>query len=449
VDESITIYQSTVAAAIMLACLTLMVPRKYFLMPFILASCFIPTDQRFILMELDFTVLRMLVLVGVARIFVYGEYRPLKFNAVDRLLFTWAVVGAAMYVIQQNNWAAVINRAGFLFTAVGLYWLFRQKVASHEDTARVFAMLGLCAILSLPFVLVEWSTGGNPFVILGNVITAVRDEKIRCQGAFPHSIMMGLFWAIPAPMLVALARTRRNHLLYWPALASSIIIVIASASSTPILVFGVTMAVAAAFAWRRYTSAIVWSFLVLAAALHVVMNAPIWHLLARVNIIGGSTGWHRYFLIDQAVSHFREWMVMGSKTTDHWGFGLGDVTNQYILEGVRGGMITLIFFVLMMYVVMKKLLEASLSGTGRTQRGTAWALFAMMAAHAVGFIGVSYFGQISILWYLTLAAAALFADTTAVAGRQLAPASLNVGTNQCTPQYHRPPVPGTPLQYAR
>lgn len=413
-----TIYQSTILLALILGLSALLVPRRYFLAPFILAACFIPADQRIRVMGLDLTVLRMLVAVGVMRVVLFGEYRRIRLNRIDRLLVMWVVCGAAIYSIQWKSAEAMINRAGALFDATGLYWLFRQNVRSWDDLKQTVRLFAVGAIILLPLVLVEWSTGENPFVRLGKAITAVRQDRYRCQAAFPHSIMMGLFWAILAPMFLALARTETRKTLYWLALACSVAIIAASASSTPLLVLMLALATYWAFGWRRYTGVAAWSCAIMAAALHVVMNAPVWHLLARVNVIGGSTGWHRYKLIDQAINNFNEWKIIGCRYTEHWGWGLGDVTNQYVLEGVRGGVLTLTLFVLLIFFVLKTLVSASLQYRGRSIRLLVWGIFSMMIAHCVGFIGVSYFGQIQVLWYMTLAAAAMVAE------QQLQPAAI-------------------------
>ena len=413
-----TIYQSTVLLAIILGLLTLLVPRRYFLVPFIIAACFVPSDQRIMLMGLDFKVLRMIVAVGVLRVLLFGECRRLKLNRIDRLLLMWVLCGAAIYSIQWNTAEAVINRAGVLFDAAGLYWLFRQNIRSWDDLKHTFRLFAVGAIILLPFVLIEWSTGSNPFVFLGKVITSVREENFRCQGAFPHSIMLGLFWAILAPMFLALARTETKKTLYVSAFASSVVIVMATASSTPILVLILAIVAYAAFNWRQYTAAAALALAAVTAALHITMNAPVWHFLARINVIGGSTGWHRYNLIDKAISNFNEWMVIGCRSTDHWGWGLGDVTNQYVLEGVRGGAATLILFILMIYAVLKTLVASSLRYRDPDARLLSWALFSMMIAHCVGFIGVSYFGQIQVLWYMTLATASLLADRRTDMNRQ-------------------------------
>lgn len=405
-----TIYQSTVLLAIILAMLTLVVPRKYFLVPFILAACFVPTDQRIMVMGLDFKVLRMIIAVGVLRVFIYGEYRRIKLNTVDRLLLLWLLCGAVIYSIQWKETNAIINRAGFLFDALGLYWIFRQNISSWISVKHTLRFLAVASILLLPFILIERSTGNNPFVFLGKATTSVRQENFRCQGAFPHSIMLGLFWAILAPMFLAMARTEKKKALYVSAFASSVAIVMATASSTPILVLILAIVAYTAFNWRQYTAVAALLLVAVTVAIHIAMNAPVWHLLARINVIGGSTGYHRYNLIDKAIGHFNEWMVIGCRSTDHWGWGLGDVTNQYVLEGVRGGAATLILFVLMIYAVLKTLLTSSLRYRDRNTQILTWALFSMMIAHCVGFIGVSYFGQIQVLWYMTLAIASLLKE---------------------------------------
>ena len=51
-----------------------------------------------------------------------------------------------------------------------------------------------------------------------------------------------------------------------------------------------------------------WAFFGTLLLLHLAMNNPVWHLLARVNVVGGSTGWHRYHLIDKAIEHLEWWV---------------------------------------------------------------------------------------------------------------------------------------------
>ncbi len=74
------------------------------------------------------------------------------------------------------------------------------------------------------------------------------------------------------------------------------------------------------------------------------MEAPVWHLISRVSLASGSTSYFRYQLIDHFFRRFSEWAVVGTRSTAHWFWGAQDITNQYILEAVRGGLVTLICF---------------------------------------------------------------------------------------------------------
>jgi hypothetical protein len=361
-------------------------------------------------MGLDFTILRILVVAGVLRIMLYGEQRSVRWNILDMTILLWVFCGAFIYVIQWMSTRAIINRLGVIFDVVGLYWLFRQKICSWNDVKFVFTLLAISVVILVPLVALEWSTGRNPFVVLGKVMTNVRAERYRCQGSFPHSIMLGLFCATLVPLFVGLGITQNKRIFYWIAVTAAVFIIIASASSTPILVLVIVLLGLVWFKWRHLTGKTGLYLVALLIALHIVMQAPVWHLFARIDVIGGSTGWHRYNLIDKAIEHFGEWVFIGCRTTDHWGFGLGDVTNQYILEGVRGGFITLLLFLVMIYRVLKTLLHLSLQEKGSKERFLIWCLFTMIIGHCVAFLGVSYFGQITMLWYMMLAIAGLLAE---------------------------------------
>jgi len=406
----VVIYEPTIFIAVFLVILTFAVPRKYFLVPYVVAACFVPTDQRIIIMGLDFTILRILVVAGVLRILLYGEQKLIKWNKLDMTILLWVFCSASVYVIQWMNTRAIINRFGVIFDVVGLYWLFRQKIRSWNDVKFVFTLLAIAVVILVPLVALEWSTGRNPFVILGRVMTDVRSERYRCQAAFPHSIMLGLFWATLVPLFVGLGITQEKKVLYWIAVAAAVFITMASASSTPILVLAIVLVGLLWFRWRQLTSKTGLFLLALLTVLHIVMRAPVWHLLARINVIGASTGWHRYNLIDKAIEHFGEWVFIGCRTTDHWGFGLGDLTNQYILEGVRGGFITLLIFLAMIYRVLKTLLNLSIQEKDSKEQFLIWCFFTMIIGHCAAFLGVSYFGQITMLWYMMLAIAGLLTE---------------------------------------
>jgi hypothetical protein len=215
--------------------------------------------------------------------------------------------------------------------------------------------------------------------------------------------MLGLFWATLVPLFIGFARQDKSKLLLFSAVGASIFIVAATASSTPVLTLLIVLVLLCGYKWRQYTASAGWGILASLIALHIVMKAPVWHLISRINIIGGSTGWHRYNLINQAINHFGEWAFLGCRSTAHWGWGLSDLTNQYILEGVRGGFVTLVLFLVMIYIALRTLLRLSLQHQQPKQWFLAWCLFVAILGHCIAFFGVSYFGQIMLLWYMTLA----------------------------------------------
>ena len=393
----------TIIVTIILVILTIALPRRYFLAPYIIAACFLPADQRVLILTLDFTCLRILVVTGALRIFLRGEHNTIQWNKFDKLLLGWAVCGAAVFIIQQSNTSALIYKCGVLFDIVGLYWLFRQNIRSWSDIKFIVKLFALCAILMTPLVALEWVTGRNPFLFFGRVHTVIREGSYRCQASFPHSIMLGLFWATLIPVFIGSSKERRWGKLYWAATAASVFIVFSTTSSTPIFTLACTMCLLPLFRYRRYGCQVAWALCGLTVALHMVMKAPVWHLISRINIIGGSTGYHRYKLIDETIEHFSEWALLGTDGTAHWGYHLFDITNQYCLEAVRGGLITLSLFVVLLIMAVRVIGRYSLCSIPRDKQWLTWGICVSILAHCVSFFGVSYFGQIRMLLYLTFA----------------------------------------------
>ncbi|HNS20232.1 MAG TPA: hypothetical protein PKH24_07020 [Sedimentisphaerales bacterium] len=406
-EQPVTITSLTLFITVVLSTLTLAVPRKYILLPFVIGACWVPADQCVIIVGLHFYVLQILVLAGILRLWIRSEIVSIRWNRFDRLVLAWALVGTAVYTLQWMSFGALLLRCGRLLEWLGLYWIFRQSLRSWRDIGFVHIALGVCAVAMLPFVVVEWRNGSNPFTSLGRVTTDWREGAYRCAATFPHAIMMGLFWATVVPLFIGFARQKRCAWLLWPAVASCTFMIWVTASSTPVLTFAGALAIVLVYSWRRNTPRVAWGVLFLLIGLHFVMKAPVWSLLSRVSVVAGSTGWHRYHLIDQAIGHFFEWVLIGTRSTGHWGYGLQDVTNQYILEGVRGGFVTCVLFCVLIFLSARTFLRVSLTCRDRSESYLAWCAFATVIAHAISFLGVSYFGQITLIWYLLLAAAGL------------------------------------------
>jgi hypothetical protein len=290
-----------------------------------------------------------------------------------------------------------------MIEAVGAYAVGRVLLRDLPSLRQLVRFCAVLAVVSAVFFLVERVTARNLFSVFGGVpeMTQVREGRLRCQGPFRHPILAGVFWASLLPLFAAVwFGDARSRLLMSLGGLAALIIVVNTASSTPVMAVLIGGAVFALYPLRSLTPLIRWGTLAALVFLNFAMNRGVHHLLARINIVGGSTGWHRYNLMDQAMRHFGEWAAIGTKSTVHWGWGLQDVTNQYVLEGVRGGALALGLFAAFLISVFVFLSKAIRRESGGRRRLILWACGAMLFAHCLNFIAVSYFGQNIAAFYL-------------------------------------------------
>lgn len=402
-----TVHPLGLLITVILGIATLCCPRRFALLPIILMACFIAPAQRVVILELDFSFLRLMVIAGWIRILFLRDTPSFQWKPVDTVFCVWIITKSLAYNWLHASVKALIFTLGDAFDAVGMYFMFRHFVQSWSDLDGVIKCFIIASIpVSFAF-LIERATGRNAFSVFGGVpaITVVREGKLRCQGAFSHPILAGCFWASVMPLMASRWwRGGSDRLLAVIGLVAAGLIIFACSSSTPLMgvVFG--MIGALAFLLRRSMRLVRWGILLGLIGLHMVMKKPVWHLIARIDVVGGSTGWHRYHLIDQAINRVGEWGLRGTIKTAHWGYHLFDVTNQYVAEGVRGGLLTVILFII--------LIAKTFGGVGsilrqvvgdRAKTAAAWALGVTMLVHTTNFLAVTYFGQIIVVWYLTLA----------------------------------------------
>lgn len=394
-----------IAAVLVLGIALVVLPRRYAVLPMFILACFVSSRQRLVIMTIDFNLLRIMVLFGVVRFILKSKTESFTWRPIDTCLVLWTTSALIINTIANGTMDALINRLGYSFDALGMYFLFRVLVRGWEDVDRL--IIG-CIIVSIPVMaafFVEKATGRNMFSIFGGVpeVTVIREGRLRCQGAFSHAILAGCFWASLLPLFAA-QWWKGTSGKFWAVtgIVTTVSIVINCSSSTP--VFGVAVALVGGlfFVFCRQMQIVRWGVLLTLIGLHMVMKAPVWHLISRVSAVGGSTGWHRFFLIDQTINHFNEWWLLGIRDTRHW--GVVDITNQYILEGVRGGFLTLVLFIIVISLCFKEIGILWRRWSHDRYRVTlSWALGVSLFVHCMQFLGVSYFGQIYMVWYLLLA----------------------------------------------
>ena len=384
----------------------------------LILACFISPAQRLVIATMDFNLLRLMILFGWCRVFLYGEVRGFKWKGLDVVVVMWAVVATIVVTLREVTVSALFYRLGLTFDAVGMYLLFRILIRSWKDLE---CLMIAAAVISVPVAavfLIEQYTGRNMFAVLGGVpeVTTIRDGRLRCRGPFPHPILAGCFWAAMIPLIGALWwHSRKIRWLAPIGIVASLLIINATASDSPISAVLAAIVAAALFPLRGHMRWIQWAVAGCVIFLQIVMTNPIWHLMARVQFIHGSSGWYRFKMIDGFVESFDKWWLVGTRTYgDIWSQGFDAITNQYVLEGLEGGLITLILFLAMIFLGLRGAgLIQQYSSTTPFHKVTAWMIGASIFVHCVSFLAVSYFGQIIMIWYLVLAISASLSPSSA------------------------------------
>ena len=392
--------------------LILLLPRKYLAVPFLLAGLTITVREQLVVGEFHFTIYRLLLMVAWIRIacrcFV-TRCAPLhgRMTSLDKLFVAWAFSNALIYTILWWDLGALINRLGFLYSTLGTYFLVRYLIRTPEDMLRAIKTLAVVSILIGTSMLVEHSTGHNPFALFGGVsdLSEVRYGRVRAQGPFLHAIVAGTFGAMLLPLFSALwVETPRSRVLSALAIISCVVIAGTSSSSTPVMTLIAALIGCAVWPLRTRMQLIRWGMVILLVALQLSMKVPIWFLISRVSVLTGGTGWHRSQLIDQFIRHFGEWWLIGTRNNNTWGLDMWDSINAYVNSGVGGGLLTLSLFVgVLIYAYRSVGRSLIVARHERLHEYLVWALGAALFCNTVAFFGIIYFDQSAIAWYSLLA----------------------------------------------
>jgi len=407
-----TMMHPLVAIAVIVAtALVLVLPRKYAAVPFLLVVFLTPAGQELYIGGAHLYVLRLIIPFGLARgviasLFSKSEFLPGGLNFLDKLFTCWAIFRAmALILLFHGDRAAMTNQVAFLWDVLGAYFLLRFLIRDEEDIARVaktFAVVvGILAITMLN----EKVRDQNVFGYLGGppIVDQIREGKIRAQGTFEHPILAGTFAATLLPLFLWLWQSHRSRNGAVVGAIGSTIMVITSASSTPLL--GYLAVVIGVCFWpiRRNMRALRWGLVMALIALHLLMKAPVWFLIAHVDLVAGNSGYHRAALVDSFIRHFSDWWLIGTNQAVTWGYEMDDLANQFVAEGETGGLAGLICFILLISRSFGRIGDARKIVDGDPkQEWFIWLLGVAMFAHCVAFFGISYFDQTKVSWIALL-----------------------------------------------
>jgi hypothetical protein len=395
-------------ALLLSSVLVLVLPRKWVIVPLLLAAFLVP-GQQFVIGGVHLFANRIVYLLGCLRfLFNSGSAKsPLAggFTSIDKIFLIWALCRATAFVLLYREGSAVVNQIGFLWDALGAYFLFRCLIRDVDDIRRMAKVFVVIAVIVGGCMIYEHYKLTNVFgLILGGPVTPdIRLGKVRCRGPFAQEIIASVFGGTLVPFFLWLWTTPKAKIAAVIGLVSSVVITINASSSTGISAAAAGIGTLCLWPLRKHVRKMLWGLAGAIVALALVMKAPVWFVLAHVDFVGGSTGWDRANLIDQCVRHFRSWWLIGTGDNDTWGDFTWDLCNQFVAEAVQGGLATLILFFVMLTRCFRRLGAARKASTDKDQQWLLWSIGCIICAHIAGFFGISYFDQIRNWWYLTLA----------------------------------------------
>jgi hypothetical protein len=224
----------------------------------------------------------------------------------------------------------------------------------------------------------------------GGTWVTIRDGKIRSNGVMGAGYA-GSFAGGLIPLFLWLCSERKSRMAMYAGIVGATAMVFTANSSTPPLALGASLLGLALWPLRKRMRLMRQGLATALVGLHLVMHGPVWALIARVDLTGSSSSYHRYYLVDNCIRHFRDWWLLGYKYYNLWGWDMWDLCNQFVVQALVGGLLTLVAYI----AIFSRSFRAI--GTARKQvEGDRWrewfmwclgsSLFSVVVAH----FGINY-----------------------------------------------------------
>jgi hypothetical protein len=408
-----TVLHPVVAVAMCIAVVCLLVlPRKYAMAAFLFVVLMTPTGQQLYIGGVHIFVHRILIVVGLIRVAwskfsAKGEICAGGVTRIDKVFFCWALFHATASVLLNNvSSGAVVYEVGFLWDALGGYFLLRFFIQDQESVEFVVKTFAWIVVVVSATMVYEKFHNVNIFGYFGSVSLQpdVREGAIRSRGPFAHAILAGVFGATVLPLFLWLWQSKAARSTAVAGIAGSTIMVLTSASSTPLLAYLSVILGCCFWVLRKQMRIFRWGIVIALVALQLVMKAPVWFLINHVDIVPGNSSYHRAMLVDMFIRHFSDWWLVGTNDARNWGWDMWDTSNQFVGEGENGGLATFVCFVLIISWSFGLIGKARKRIEGdRNKEWLLWFLGVALLSNVISYFGVSYFDQTKFMWFSLLA----------------------------------------------
>jgi hypothetical protein len=387
--------------------LILTLPRNKAITPFLFAFFTIPVGEVLVLGGFHFTALRVLILAGLAKRATIGKSQttgkfPGGFNAIDRAVVVWSVSAVVALCLVFMAMPAVINALGVLLDTLGGYFVVRSFIPDGAALRRAIkAMAAICLVLGVCMIN-EQVNHINVFGLLGGISRSVtvRDGKTRAGGSL-GCLFAGAFSGVLIPLFLWMWKEHKSRLASVAGLFGATAMVITSNSSTSWMAFAGGFIGLAFWPLRKKMRWIRWGIVMTLVGLQMVMKAPVWALIARIDFTGSSSGFQRYMLVDMTIRHFSEWWLMGCTSYVNWGWDSWDLCNQFVAVSLTGGLFTLICYCAIFSRGFRALGKARrLLVKDSRQEWLLWSLGSTLFATIVAHFGINYMAQLIVGFFV-------------------------------------------------
>jgi len=410
----------TLTLAVIISWAVLLLPPAHAFSIYVITLLFYPVYLVVRLGPLDISLARIVVTVLLLRCLLNVSLREkFKWCRLD----SWVTFGAiASLCIALIAWKLPVaksfeNEAGHL---IDTYFAYLAARLCLTDYKAIVASVKWIAIAMIPLALlgvIESYTGWAPYYRLvtycpwlqvSEPSLNIRSGFYRAVGPFSHPILFGAAFVMFLPMVCWLrhqgGRWRTGSYVIAGILAIG---ALSSMSSGPVMMLIFTSCFLLLERFKHYVKPIIIFVIISLVLVEVISNRTIHHVLASyADPIGGS-GWHRAKLIDLAMENFGEWWLAGYGLQDsEWGVALGmtwtDITNHYLVAGVKYGLLGVIALCGVLVVGVSTLIRLHKSTTLPLLRSWYWAMGSIIVVLIISFNAFCLFGQANTLFYCIL-----------------------------------------------
>ena len=444
---------NAVSGSILLALLLVVcfAPRRWAVLAMAAGVFFLTQGHSLSIAGLSLYPIRILEAAAFGRVLLRRELVLGQLNRIDFALVLLYNYAAVIWILRSTDIAAEQFASALEPT---ICYLALRSLINGVDDVRWF--LTAFVVLLVPFtalVFLENLTGQSSFTAVGaSPVLYFREGVARCMGSFRHAITLGSVGATLLCLYIGLWMSGSRRAVAVLGASLCLALVGLSNSGGPL-----TSAAAVFLGWAiwyirdrmtlvRRVSVLAFLFLV------VFMRAPIWYLPFKISELVGGGGYHRGVLMERAWHDLGRWWLVGMdirETASWFPYVLGvvggaDMTNQFLLIGIRGGLPALGLLVCVIVFAFKGIGRAlsavrPLGNRARGDEAIVWALGATLFVHTVTWFGVSYFDQSYVIWLMQLAMLSSTVQTLAV--RAPGPRTVPVATRRSRSHVVAPSAP--------